>query len=395
MKKVFIPSVLDTTEYIETKAALISFLSALAVFVHYKATSVILFICGVFIAVNKKTNRLIFQHKSAFIPFAFLAINFITAFIYQNQKGFRNAVVFLMVTIIGLYLRSVMTRTLFEQILDLLCIGCIPVFIGALIWRAINLSTPNFRLTLWFCNSNYLASILAAIVIICAYKVSQKKGFSLYYYAIASGCAICIFFTGSMFAWIEIFMGVSVLLTLTKKHQLLGTFLIICVVGCLFIYCVPEIFPRLTESNITTENRVLIWKDAIHYIPEHLWFGKGFFTYGTLPNLSYPTTHAHNIFLEPLLSFGIVGSALILLFFTLYYRSVILCNKLLRKSHITSLILAVSAAVLIHSTTDMTMIWSQTSCIYAIIMAGLGVDEQTLAHIRSSRNLITSKNNTL
>lgn len=363
---------------------IICFLSIAAAFSHHKITPLIIYACGIFIAVFKETQKELFKFKSSYFAFAFLILSMLTAYFNNNTKGISLSFLFLMITVIGIYLRSKMTKELFEVMLNLICFCCIIVFIGCIISKIANLNVPSYRSTLWFYNSNYLGSILAGCILICAYKIATKKGKDIIYYLIAFGCAICLYFTGSMFAFLEVFTGVSVLLSLTKKHRLLRWFLAICVFGLLFLYLVPEIFPRLSESNITTDNRILIWQDTIDHIPDSFIFGKGFFTYRTLTNVRYLTSHAHNFILELLLSFGVVGTVLIGICFTLYFRSLIICNRLLRRSHINALILAVGAAVLLHATTDMTMLWSQTAIFYAVIMSGLGAEEKTVAKFRNA-----------
>ena len=369
-----------------TTAGYISLIAFFAVFCHFRVTVALMYALAIFIAVCPATQKQIIKHKSAYILFLFFIVTLITAYVHRNLRGISMSWSFLMISIIGLYLRSVMTEKLFEFLLNLFCLGCIPIFIGCIISKIMYFNEVNYRIGIWFGNSNYLSSILAAIIIICAYKVIGKKGASPAYYLVALGCAICIYFSGSMFAWIEIFAGVSTLLSIKRKHQLLGGFLLFCVLGFFILYCVPEVFPRLNESNITTDNRVLIWQDSIHYIPENLWFGKGFFTYRTLP-MSYPTSHAHNFVIEPLLSFGIIGSLILAAFFFFYYRSVIICGRLLRRDWPTAIILSISAAVIIHATTDMTMIWSQTALFYAMVMSGLGASEAKLEKIRLRRKL--------
>ncbi len=363
---------------------IICFLSVVACFSHHKITPLIIYGCGIFIAVFPKTQKEIFKYKSSYFALAFLILSIFAAYFNNNTKGLSLSFLFLMITIIGVYLRRKMTKELFEWALNLVCAFCIVVFVGCVISKITHLSLPSYRTTLWFYNSNYLGSILAGCILVCAYKIATKKGKDIIYYLIALGCGICMYFTGSMFAFLEVFIGVSVLLSLTGKHRMLKWFLALCVFGMLFLYLVPEIFPRLNESNITTDNRILIWQDTIDHIPDNFLFGKGFFTYRTLTNVRYLTSHAHNLILELLLSFGIVGTLLVSICFVLYFRTLIICNRLLRKNHINALIMAIGAAVLLHATTDMTMIWSQTAIFYAFIMSGLGAEEKTVAKFRSA-----------
>ena len=92
----------------------------------------------------------------------------------------------------------------------------------------------------------------------------------------------------------------------------------------------------------------------------------------------YQTAHTHNFAIESLLSFGIIGSVLLLLLLWSYYSKVAECKELMRNNTATTLILSISAAVLIHSTTDITLLWINTGVLYAIILGAVGIDEKAL-----------------
>ena len=93
---------------------------------------------------------------------------------------------------------------------------------------------------------------------------------------------------------------------------------------------------------------------------------------------SYPTTHSHNIFLEPILSFGIIGTVILLVYLLYFYKRVITCHNAQNQIKITALILSLTCAILIHGTTDLTFMWIQTGLLYCLIMGGLGVEERML-----------------
>ena len=162
---------------------------------------------------------------------------------------------------------------------------------------------------------------------------------------------------------------------------MLSILLLLAGTACIVLYCVPELLPRIQDSNITTDNRVVIWRTSLQAIAKSPIFGRGFLTYyhiySDFPG-SYPTTHAHNILLEPILSFGIVGTALMLIPLIYYYRRVILCRNAQNKLNATSLILALSCALVIHGTTDLTFMWIQTGLLYCLIMGGVGIEERML-----------------
>ena len=153
--------------------------------------------------------------------------------------------------------------------------------------------------------------------------------------------------------------------------------------------CSQNICCKSIFSNIfCAENRLLIWGLTLEQIPSHFWFGQGFFAYFKICTETvgaYFTTHAHNLVLEPLLSFGIIGSLLLFGLAFLLLQKLFLCKGLLRNSSKTFLILPLLAAILIHSIIDMTMLWHQTALLYTIILAGYGADQKKIQNIFKKR----------
>ena len=162
---------------------------------------------------------------------------------------------------------------------------------------------------------------------------------------------------------------------------MLSLFLLLAGIMCIIIATTPEIIPRLRETSLTTDNRISIWKTSIQAISNSPLFGKGFFTYFHIqPTIegSYPTQHAHNLFIDSILSYGIIGSLIGLLYFSRFFSNVAKCNEKLRNNKISGFIIALSVAILVHSMIDLTLLWFQTGLLFAIILGGIGVEERRL-----------------
>ena len=381
----------------------IVYLTAACVFLPYYISCIVMAVMFFYILFRTDLRRTVFGHFGAFLIPVFSALTLITAIIYGNWLGIICSLAFLAIMTIGFYIRTVMTEAVYEKALDLCCAFSLITSVLIIIERLIFLFDEHFlelypSLSEYRCfgnffgnmyfsfyfNPNYLGSILAAVILICAYKIIGKRTDKKRYYIFAFFAAVAMFLTESMFAWIVVFIGVSMLLLLSGRHQLLGILCIVAACGCFILLNIPEIFPRIAHIGGTTNNRVKIWEMTVQSIPDSLWFGKGFFTYFTVA-LSTPdayfTTHAHNIFLEPLLSFGIIGSLILFVSVFILFQRIMLCKNCLRKSGITNLILALISGILIHSIVDMTMLWVQTGLLYCVIVGGLGAEEKRLQRI--------------
>ena len=357
-----------------------------SIFIHYVLAAVMLVVIAAAVLIIGKYRRMLKTLKFRFVGYAFCFLTALVAAINSNWVGVLCSFGAFVVFITGHFAHAIMTTKTYETCLILCCVSSVFVSIYVIIERICFWKIPHYRCYGLFFNPNYLAAVLAAVVIICAYKVIARQDKMLFYYIIAAICVFPIYFSGSMFIWIEMFIAVAVLLSLTNKHNILSIFLILVSFCCAVIYFVPDIIPRFSESTATFENRLRIWELSIETIKLNPLFGKGFLTYFYMfKNFSpaYPTTHAHNIFLEPLLSFGILGTIILIAFLALYYKRLLYCKSYSNQSHISALVLALTAGVFVHSLVDMTMLWIQTAALYAVIMAGIGADEKQLNEIRT------------
>ena len=356
----------------------IAFISA---FLHYVITALVILAIGIGLVCNKKTRQQVFSFKGKGWFFAFTAYTVIIALYFQNFIGVACSIGFFFIVVISYFVRANVTQRVYERCLDVCCYAALPLCFATVIENSLNSSVPGYTCKLWFFNENYFCSLLAAVVIICAYNATSHKGPVLKYYICAAAAGITMFLGESMFAFVEVFVGIVVVLLLKKKHMLLAVALLAVVACMVIVLAIPDIFPRLSEINVTSQRRVRIWNEAMPFIKENAIWGKGFLSYyqyaGMNPSI-YQTTHTHNFAIESLISFGIVGTVLLLIFLWSYYRKVAECKELLRNNSAVILILTISTAVLVHTMTDLTLLWVQTGLLYALILGGVGIDEEAL-----------------
>lgn len=379
----------------------IIYIAALSVFLPYYLTAAVIVVLSVYVLLKTKIMKTVFSHTASWILPVFSAITFTVGIVNKNYFGAMASIACFLIGILGLYFCTIMTTDIFETALDLCCIP--PAFILPIVilekilcfnveWhRCCGDLFKNMYTSLYF-HPNYLASLMATVVLICAYKIVVRGGDKKFYYFISIVSLVIMFLTESMFAWVEVFVGLAVLLLLTPKHQNLVFLLIVATLFCSIIYILPNIFPRILQADGTFENRLMIWDLTIEKIPESLWFGKGFFTYFNICQQvegAYYTTHAHNLFLEPLSSFGIVGSFLFFALILIVLQRIFICKNLLRKSACSILIISIFTAITIHSLVDMTMLWHQTALLYCIIAAGYGADQKRIRKIFRKQNKST------
>ena len=371
--------ILQRVKEISKNSENLIYIAFISVFLHYVFTALVIIALGIVLIANKSTRQQVFSYKGKGWFLAFTTYTCITALYFKNFIGLACSIGFFFIVVISYFVRANVTEKVYERCLDICCYAALPLCIAAIIEKAMASDASGCKL--WFFNQNYFCSLLAAIVIICAYNATSHKGPVLKYYICAAAAGIAMYFGESMFAFVEVFVGIMVVLILKKKHLLIAAALLAVVACMIIILAVPDIFPRLSEINITSQRRIRIWNEAMPFIKDNVLWGRGFLSYyqyaGLNPSL-YQTTHTHNFAIESLISFGLVGSLLLLLFLWSYYRKVTECKELLRNNLAVTLILTISTAVLVHMMTDLTLLWVQTGLLYALILGGVGIDEDAL-----------------
>lgn len=277
-----------------------------------------------------------------------------------------------------------MNPKVFEKVLELSAwFGLVTAIIGITDKIAFMLfgNGGKYRLTLYFFNCNYLATVFAIVIVICAYKIILCKGNYPLYFTSAILCAVAMYLTGSMFVWIEVFVGIAFLLKYTRKSQLFSILLLALTTIIIVLYCAPNIIPRFSDIFKTVDNRVGIWQTSIDSIKSTPLFGRGFMTYKHIRDLypgTYPTSHSHNIILQLLMDFGIIGTGIVMVYLYNLFHRLHVCRKAQSKYYFSSLILALLFGLIAHGLTDLTFLWSQTGLFYGLIICGINPEEKLL-----------------
>ena len=136
----------------------------------------------------------------------------------------------------------------------------------------------------------------------------------------------------------------------------------------------PGIFQRTTLFT-DFGKRFKIWNCAIKGIKAHPWFGEGPLTYYHIYKQyqGHPTQHAHSVYLDPILSYGIVGVILLGCYFVSNLKEIWILLKRRLDLRLCSLILACILTVLIHGILDYTIYWNQTALLFLMIMGSSSI----------------------
>ena len=130
-----------------------------------------------------------------------------------------------------------------------------------------------------------------------------------------------------------------------------------------------KIFPRYEFIGNSLGTRKEIWKNAIELFKQTYLFGSGPMAYQNASWVTHPANHAHNILLDVLINFGIIGNLVIA---PLFYWIMQASLRYLRKRNLFRLIIALTVVVILHGMLDVTILWHQTAYIYFSVLLAVG-----------------------
>ena len=93
---------------------------------------------------------------------------------------------------------------------------------------------------------------------------------------------------------------------------------------------------------------------------------------------SYSTVHGHNLVIDCLINFGVVGTLILIALLYVMFRRVVMVMCADKNSPVAVLIISIAAAVFAHSFTDITFFWIQTGVFYMVMLGGIGCEERRL-----------------
>lgn len=331
--------------------------------------------------------------RSRFI-IIFCLLSLIVSLYYQNYYGVACIIALLVFFSFMLFYRVYITHELFDFITDLLIVLSIFAafyglveYIGVLNDYEINqfeviiFNSPQDRINSVFFNANYYAMMIEFFVCLIFYKILKMKdywhhmNYLIYYiFAIILNLFLLVL-TGCRTAWPALAVGIVMMLLLDKHYKTCGVILAGVLGGCGYFILNPEKFPRFDNIIAYFKTRENIWTTAIANIKTHFLFGEGPMTYMHIYNQynGHPTQHAHSVYLDPLLCFGIVGLASIVPYVISMLKGIYHLFSRKLDLELFALIIAYILIVLIHGTMDYTIFFVQTGLLFLLICSSYEV----------------------
>lgn len=300
----------------------------------------------------------------------------------HNLYGIGVSIIIFEFAMFFMYYRSVINRKLFSRIINLymiVSIFCFILTILSVLYSKFSMDLKMYEFIEYmalhrpvssFFNTNYYATICEFIIIIAMYYFlsNKNKNNRLYFLCVSTLAFIVLFLTENRTALPTILIA-TLVLSLTKNNKkvfaFLGIFTVVIVILMIFS---NRIFPRYEFIGNSLGTRKEIWDNAIKLFKQTFLFGSGPMAYQNATWVTHPANHAHNIALDVLINFGIVGILVIAPLFVGIVKQV----YSIRKRNLFRLIIALTVVVVLHGMLDVTILWHQTAYIYFSVLLAVG-----------------------
>ena len=313
---------------------------------------------------------------------AFTLLIFVVSVFKHNLYGIGVSIIIFEFAMFFMYYRSVINRKLFSRIINLymiVSIFCFILTILSVLYSKFSMDLKMYEFIEYmalhrpvssFFNTNYYATICEFIIIIAMYYFlsNKNKNNRLYFLCVSTLAFIVLFLTENRTALPTILIA-TLVLSLTKNNKkvfvFLGIFTVVIVILMIFS---NRIFPRYEFIGNSLGTRKEIWDNAIKLFKQTFLFGSGPMAYQNATWVTHPANHAHNIALDVLINFGIVGILVIAPLFVGIVKQV----YSIRKRNLFRLIIALTVVVVLHGMLDVTILWHQTAYIYFSVLLAVG-----------------------
>lgn len=297
------------------------------------------------------------------------------AVLFQNWFGLLGGVVIWLVLIFMLYLFTVMTVRFYNNLIDLSLILSLFATAYAL---ADKFFLGNDRTAAMFYNANYYGYMIEIFVIMALYRFERRH--SAGYLIILFVNLSCILLCDCRTAWAA--LGVALLfyaIHYKRSVKWVVITMLAAILIMLFVLNVPLFSERLTGDVLDNDmdKRSQIWATSIEWIKKQPIFGYGMNSFREIcirTNANRIRWHAHNLILNVILDFGVIGLA----YFSCMAGKII---SVLNKSQfcvsygaIRNMIMIAALATMIHGVTDVPILGVQTSLSLVVVLSGCSVE---------------------
>ena len=318
----------------------------------------------------------------------FIAYSTAISLLAQNVMGVVASVAMFLFAIFFYYYQSQLTPKFFRLTIEgVLASSVLAAAFAALehfqIVKKFDYTFLSPRMQVWhqnraevaFFNPNYYGIICCFCIMIGFYLISTTKLRWLRIFSMI-GIFANLFglnFTQNRTAFPAIIFGAIIyLFTTIKNWRAFWLSVGVFGVGLAFLFS-SDLGVRMGTLDSSMEERVSIWNAGMALFKQNPFWGEGPLTYmHSFPRIGAPYhEHAHSIYIDTILSYGVVGTVLLGIASATPVRMLIDMSQVPSKRPILGLYLSFLTVVAVHGIFDLALFWIQSSFIFLLVMCSL------------------------
>lgn len=351
-------------------------LLTVSIFLPFYVSVVVISLIAVMTVINHKKRAEAFEEPYSKFIVCTMGVTFLISVVYANHTGMMYSLVLVAILVTAFYIRSIMTRQLFNKMMDVACLSSMACAMIAVFQKISVYSTaPNYRPVSTFTNANYYGMMIEFIVLIALYRLLTNKQDNKFYFIVIGVNLIGLYLSASMSSFIAMACASLVIMLLKGRYKMAAVFVLLAGSFVLCSVLLPKFFPRIWDIDHTFDQRLNIWSTALKGIEQHPLFGQGPATYPMIVDefAGYKTYHCHNLFLDTLLNYGFVGASAIAFYVFTQIKVLVARFKNNICTNMNILVAAAFVAVIVHGFTDVTIFWNQTGMLFLLMFSSTGI----------------------
>lgn len=325
----------------------------------------------------------------------FLRYSTVISILAQNWMGLVASVGMFLFTIFFLHYQSILSHKFFRLILQFVLFGSVlSAAFASLehfqIVKKFNYAFLSPNMQVWhqnraevtFFNPNYYGIICCFCIMIAFYLFTTTKLNWLKVFCVIAGFVnlFGLNFTQNRTAFPAIIAGAIIyLFTTIKNWKAFWLSIGVFAIGLSFLFS-SDLGVRMGTLDSSMEERISIWDAGMALFKQNPFWGEGPLTYmNSYPRIHAPYhEHAHSLYIDTILSYGIVGTILLVLSSVAPVRLMMDMSQESGKRPIIGLYLSFLTVVAMHGIFDLALFWIQSGFIFLLVMCSIPLEHRML-----------------
>lgn len=325
----------------------------------------------------------------------FLSYSTVISILAQNWMGLVASVGMFLFTIFFLHYQSILSHKFFRLILQFVLFGSVlSAAFASLehfqIVKKFNYAFLSPNMQVWhqnraevtFFNPNYYGIICCFCIMIAFYLFTTTKLNWLKVFCVIAGFVnlFGLNFTQNRTAFPAIIAGAIIyLFTTIKNWKAFWLSIGVFAIGLSFLFS-SDLGVRMGTLDSSMEERISIWDAGMALFKQNPFWGEGPLTYmHSYPRMHAPYhEHAHSLYIDTILSYGIVGTILLVLSSVAPVRLMMDMSQESGKRPIIGLYLSFLTVVAVHGIFDLALFWIQSGFIFLLVMCSIPLEHRML-----------------